>query len=141
MVPCLQVSISCLLSRRNNTLTKYRADVEFVKQKGKRRAFHAGGNSSCRAHIRKHYPLYKQQCKDENIPENHFALPRPLWRALQEAKKNPKAMQQGNLDGAFKAIKGPVEFTREGVLQAVARFVACDDQVCSVRKTRRSLRS
>src|SRR5258708_955657 len=99
------------------------------------KAFHIGGNSSCRTHIRKHYELYKQQCKDGNIPENHHALPQPLWKELQEAKKNPKAAQQGKLDGAFKPIKGPAEFTREGVLHAVARFVACDDQVYTMHRT------
>ena len=60
-------------------------------------------------------------------------MPRDLWKKLQEAKKNPKAIQQGKLDGTFKATKGPGDFSREGVLQAVARFVACDDQVRSVQ--------
>jgi len=108
-------------------LQKYRADGELVKKHRKRKAFHTGGNSSCRAHIRKHYELYKQQCKDGDILENHHALPRPLWKELQEAKKNPKVMQQGKLDGVIKTIKSPLEFTREGVLHAVAKFVACDD--------------
>ena len=116
-------------------LQKYRADIEFIKKHGKRKAFHIGGNSSCRMHIRKHYELYKQQCKDGNIPENHHVLPWPLWKELQEAKKNLKAAQQGKLDGAFKPIKGPAEFTREGVLHAVARFVACDDQVRTMHRT------
>jgi hypothetical protein len=141
MVPSLQVSIGDLLFQSNKSLTKYRANAEFVKKNGKRKAFHTGGNSSCRAHIRKHYELYKQRCKDGNIPENHHALPRELWKELQEAKKNPKAMQQRKLDGAFKAIKAPAEFTREGVLHAVARFVACDDQVRGVHSVQRSLRA
>jgi DNA-binding LacI/PurR family transcriptional regulator len=110
----------------------FRADVAFVKKKGKRKIFHIGGNSSCRTHIRKHYQLYKQRCKEGNIPENHHALPRQLWKELEDAKRNPKAMQQGKLDGAFKAIKESAEFTREGVLHAVTRFVACDDQVRNV---------
>jgi hypothetical protein len=114
---------------------KYRADAELIKKHGKRKAFHTGGNSSCRAHIRKHYELYKQRCKDGNIPENHHALPRPLWKELQEAKNKPKAMQQGKLDRVFETLKSPVEFTREGVLHAVAKFIACDDQVRSAHKT------
>ncbi|KAF8503808.1 hypothetical protein F5888DRAFT_1606440, partial [Russula emetica] len=77
----------------------------------KRKAFHIGGNSSCRVHIRKHYKLYKQRCKDENIPENHHALPQPLWKEIQEAKNNPKATQQRRLDRAFETVKGPLEFT------------------------------
>jgi len=70
-------------------------------------------------------------------------LPRELWKELQEAKKNPKVMQQRKLDGAFKAIKAPAEFTREGVLHAVAQFIACDNQVHGVHSAhsvQRSLR-
>src|SRR6266436_3015376 len=121
MVPLLQVSISGFYRKVTSHLQDCRANVAFVKENGKRRAFHAGGNSSCHAHIRKHYPLYKERCKDLDIPENHYALPRDLWKKMQEEKKNLKAKQQGNLDGTFKAIKGPVDFTREGVLHAVAR--------------------
>jgi hypothetical protein len=113
---------------------KYRANVEFIKKNGERKAFHIGGNSSCRAHIQKHYELYKQCCEDRNILENHHALPQALWKEVQEAKTNPKAMQQGKLDKAFKPAKCPLEFTQEGVLHAVARLVACDNQVtrCAV---------
>jgi hypothetical protein len=109
-----------------------------VRLNRKQKAFHAGGNSSCRVYIWQHFPLYKQQCKNGDIPKNHHALPQPLWRELQEAKKNSKAMQQGKLDGMFKAIKAPAEFTREGVLQAVAWFVACNDQVHSMHRTQQS---
>jgi hypothetical protein len=80
-------------------------------------------------HIQIHYELYKQQCKDGNIPENHHVLPQALWKELQEAKMNTKAMHQGKLDGTFLIVKGPLVFTRECVLHAVARLVACDNQV------------
>ncbi|KAF8495282.1 hypothetical protein F5888DRAFT_1590632, partial [Russula emetica] len=63
---------------------------------------------------------------------NHHALPQPLWKEIQEAKNNLKAMQQRRLDRAFETVKGPLEFTRKGVLHAVARFVACDDQALAV---------
>lgn len=95
-----------------------------------RKAFHIGGNSSCRAHIRQHYELYKKRCKDGNIPENHHAMPRVLWKELQEKKKG---MHQGKLSAVFETVKSSVDFTREGVLHAVARFVACDDQVSKMR--------
>ena len=97
--------------RVTGDLQDCRVNVELIQKYGKRRAFHAGGNSSCRVHIRKHYLLYEQRCKDGDIPENHHALPRDLWRKLQEAKNKPKAMQQGKLDGVFKSVKGPAEFT------------------------------
>jgi hypothetical protein len=96
-----------------------------------RKIFYTGGNSSCRAHIRQHYELYKQRCKDGNIPENHHALPRQLWKHLEELKRNPNAKSQGKLDGVFETLDKPLEFTREAVIDAVGKFVACDDQVCS----------
>ncbi|KAH9041793.1 hypothetical protein EDB85DRAFT_1886448 [Lactarius pseudohatsudake] len=113
-----------------------KADTVLVKKYGKQKAFHIGGNSSCRAHIRKHYELYKQRCKDENIPENHYAVPQVIWKELQNLKANPKAKRQGKLDGPLGSMKGPSphaqEFTQDGVLHAVARFVACGDQVLAV---------
>jgi hypothetical protein len=47
---------------------------------------------------------------------------------MQEAK-NSKGNRQGTLDGMLKAVKAPQQFTREGVLGAVARFIACNDEV------------
>jgi hypothetical protein len=44
-----------------------------------------------------------------------------------EAKKNGK---QVKINDILAKSTAPLEFTREGVLHAVARFVACDDQVC-----------
>jgi hypothetical protein len=62
-------------------------------------------------------------------------MPRPLWRKMQEEKEDmkrgaqKKRGAQTKLDGVFEKQKMPSEFSREGVLEAVARFVACDDQV------------
>ena len=93
-------------------------------------AFFTGGNSSCRAHIRAHYPEYQQRCKEGNISENHHAMPRDLWRQMQAEKNGrPKGKQQ-EIDKMLEKRTGPQEFTREGVIEAVAKFVACDDQVC-----------
>jgi hypothetical protein len=115
------------------TYQYHRGDKELVKCIGERRMFYTGGNSSCRAHIRQHYELYKQRCKDGDIRENHHALPQQLWRQLEEEKRNPKAKRQGKLDGTFEDVDRPVQYTREGVLDAVAKFVACDDQVSDLR--------
>ena len=95
-----------------------------------RKAFHIGGNSSCCAHIWQHYELYKKRCKDGNIPENHHTMPRVLWKELQEKKKG---MHQGKLSVVFETVKSSVDFTWEGVLHAVARFVTCDNQVSKMR--------
>jgi hypothetical protein len=102
---------------------------------GKRKAFHKGGNSSCRLHLRQHYKLYEERCKEANIPINHWAVPREIWRVMQAAKESvqqgvqtKKKIQQG-LD--FENVTGPREFTRAGVLHAVAKLIASNNQVSS----------
>ena len=111
----------------------YRVDENFVKKHGKRKAFHVGGNSSCRAHLRQHYDVYKERCEKENIPVNHWAIPRPIWKKMEEAKEEEergrltKKKQQQQL--GFKKVTGPVEFTRGGVLNAVTKLIATNDQV------------
>ncbi|KAF8486560.1 hypothetical protein F5888DRAFT_1598776, partial [Russula emetica] len=44
-----------------------------------KKVFFTGGNSSCRAHICQHYEIYKEHCKEANIPENHHAIPWQLY--------------------------------------------------------------
>jgi hypothetical protein len=100
---------------------------------GKRSAFFTGGNSTCRAHIRshykkkKHYNVYKERCKEKRIPENHHAIPREILKQIEEEKS--KGKKQTKIDNMLVKSTAPREFTREGVLHAVAQFVACDDQV------------
>ncbi|KAF8885833.1 hypothetical protein BD779DRAFT_1411989, partial [Infundibulicybe gibba] len=55
----------------------------YLARFGKRKCFHVGGNSSCRAHIRQHFKEYKERCEAEDIPLNHHALPRPLYRSMK----------------------------------------------------------
>jgi hypothetical protein len=71
--------------------------------------------------------LYQQRCKENNTPENHHAIPRDIWREMKAGKTKPKGKQQVKLDGMLE--KQQQEFTRDGVTEAVAKFVACDDQV------------
>ena len=97
-----------------------------------------GGNSSCRHHIRQHYLIYQQRCKDGNIPEHHWAIPRSIWKIMEEEKKGKKVVSlamQGTLDGLLISNVAPVVpvFTRENLLHAVTQFVAVDDQVRPVR--------
>lgn len=94
---------------------------------GKRGAFFTGGNSTCRVHICSHYNEYKERCKEDDIPENHHAIPREILKENEEAKS--KGKQQVKIDKILDKATVPREFTREGVLHAVAQFVACDDQV------------
>jgi hypothetical protein len=103
-----------------------------VKAYGKRKAFHKGGNSSCRAHIRQHYELYKQKCEEGNILINHWAIPHDIWKVMEEEKEAEKQgrltkkQQQQTLD--FKTVTGPREFTR-AALHAVTKLIATNNQV------------
>jgi hypothetical protein len=73
--------------------------------------------------------LYQQCCKKNNISENHHAIPRNIWREIKAVKIKSKEKHQVKLDGILE--KQPQEFTRNGVMEAIAKFVACDDQVWS----------
>lgn len=104
----------------------HRDDKEFVGKWGLRKAFHIGGNSSCRQHLRQHWQLYEKMCKENSIPVNHWAVPRGIWRE-KKAEKVGEPTEQSII--GFEKITGPREFTREGVLEAVAKLIATDDQV------------
>src|SRR5271163_3536500 len=99
---------------------------------GKRKALLKGGNLSCRLHIRQHYDLYKQRCETADIPISHWAIPRDIWKTMEEEKEaerrgrlSNKARQQ-QLD--FNMVTAPSEFTRAGVLHAVANLIAINNQ-------------
>ena len=109
-----------------------RVNKEIVKNEGLWKAFFVGGNSTCWAHIHQHYKIYQQRCKDKNIPENHHAIPWPIWKKMQEVK-NGNTMTQLKLDEVVVKMQEPKEFTREGILHAISKFVACNDQVSFVK--------
>ena len=96
-------------------------------QENEKKAFFVGGNSSCRVHICQHYDIYKERCKTANIPENHHAIPRHIYRQMKVSKKGEAV--QSTLDGVLEKPKYAKPYTRKGVAHAVAQFVACDDQV------------
>ena len=109
-------------------LLQLSVDEQFIKLNGKRKAFHKGGNSSCRLHIRQHYPLYKQRCEKDNIPVNHWAIPRSIWKAMEEEKEAGRMNKKLQQELEFKSVMGPQDFTRERV-HAVAKLIATNDQV------------
>jgi len=134
MVQYLQVSQ--LVSEPRHVwylLAPSRANEHFVKLNRKHKAFHKGVNSSCRLHIRQHYDLYKEKCEKAELPINHWAIPREIWKVMEENKELEKQgqltkkKQQQMLD--FKGVTGPHEFTRAGILHAVAKLIATDNQV------------
>jgi hypothetical protein len=110
-------------------LLRCRNDENFVKTNGLRKAFHKGGNSSCRQHIRQHYELYKTKCEKANIPMNHWAIPRPIWKAMEESKAEKAGQLTTQQQLQFQSVTGPREFTRAAVLHAVTKLIATNDQV------------
>lgn len=126
-LPCK--SVQCI-SKEGRGLPEVsnRADDRTVKAKGLRKTFFTGSNSSCRQHIRQHYELYKQKCDDEHILLNHRAIPPQLLKEMETLQEKKK---QTTLDDAVIKLSPPTQFTRDGLLEAVAKFVACDDQVSS----------
>jgi hypothetical protein len=99
-----------------------------------RKALHKGGNSSCRAHIRQHYEIYKEKCEKANVPVNHWAIPREIWKIMEDEKEeakrghsSKKAIQQ---ELNFQVVKGPyTEFTRAGTLHEITKLIAVNNQV------------
>ena len=109
----------------------FRIDPDIVnsKSKGLHKALFCGSNTSCHQHIHQHYAIYQQWCKEQGLPENHRAVPPQILKE-REAMKSPK--KQTTLDLIVTKGKHPAEFSREGVLEAVAKFIACNDQVSQI---------
>jgi len=65
---------------------------------------------------------------------SHWAIPRPIWKVMEEEKEeqergwSTKKQMQQKLD--FKTMTGPHEFTRSGVVHAVAKLIVMNNQVC-----------
>jgi len=101
-----------------------------VKQYGKRKAFFKGGNLTCRFHIRQHYTLYKEKCEAGDLPVNHWAIPRDIWKAMKEDEERvQKTKNEVQQTLNFTAVTGPCEFTRAATLHAVSKLIATDNQV------------
>jgi len=77
------------------------------------------------------FPIYKKRCEKNKIPVAHWAIPQSIWKAMEEEKEAEASgrmtKKQQQLD--FQTVMGPREFTREGVLHAVAKLIATNDQV------------
>ena len=75
--PCKYI-INSSICKEVNSLS-IRANPEFTNAEWKWKVFHTGRNSSCQSHICQHYELYKDLCKQGNIPEQHWAIPCSIW--------------------------------------------------------------
>ena len=76
-------------------------------------------------------PFTRRGVKKKKIPVAHWAIPWSIWKAMEEEKEAEASghmtKKQQQLD--FQTVMGPREFTREGVLHAVAKLIATNDQV------------
>lgn len=100
-----------------------------------RECFLAGSNTSCRNHIRSyHYEEYKARCAAALPPitMNQRCIPADVVSAEAAGKKTKgkKGVQQTL---GFRKAK---EFTWEEVLDAVAKHIACNNQVSKVGRIR-----
>jgi hypothetical protein len=117
-----QVLVSKLISPSSKDPEINRTSIE--------KAFLTGSNTSCRGHIRQHYEYYAKCCKEAGIKESEHCVPRAILRARNSTLK---ALTQTKLDAiATTSESAPKQFSREGTLRAVTKFIACDDQAFEV---------
>ncbi|KIK00943.1 hypothetical protein K443DRAFT_36310, partial [Laccaria amethystina LaAM-08-1] len=62
----------------------------------------------------------------------HWAIPRIIWKKMEEERMGKDVGRQGTLDGFVEKQAGSVVYTRENTLHAVTQFVAVDDQSLSI---------
>jgi hypothetical protein len=123
----LQVSLILPIKKELKTYYFFlRIDPNIVKAKGVRKAFFSGSNTSCRQHIRQHYTIYQQRCREEGLTENYRAVPPQIIKE-RELSKSPK--KQTTLNDIVIKEKRQAEFSQEGILEVVAKLITCDDQV------------
>lgn len=70
------------------------------------------------------------KCNEADVPVNHWAIPRDVWKEMEAAKEAKAKLVQKRL--AFEVVSLPKEFTRDGILQQVTKFIAVDDQVRTI---------
>lgn len=128
MVQTVQVSVSFSVLIIVGVDDYSREDPRFLTRHGLRKAFISGSSSTYRAHIRStkgHAEVYEERCTKDNV-EMH-------WLAVPE-KEKPDNQQK--LDAIFKRkdtnAKAPQEFSKRALLEAITKFIVCDDQVSSV---------
>ncbi|KAF8236928.1 hypothetical protein L208DRAFT_1217724, partial [Tricholoma matsutake] len=62
----------------------------------------------------------------------HWAIPRIIWKKMEEERRGKKVGRQGTLHGFVRKQVGPIVYMHENVLHVVTQFVAVDNQSLSV---------
>jgi hypothetical protein len=131
MVHDLQVSAQLQRQKKQSLTWQSRAALEkgipsnTRSKKTLKSCFLLGSNSTCRGHIASfHFEEYEKRCNAATPPItiNFRCISETVVKAKKEAKKQ--------MSLKFPSVKAPEEFTRGGIVSAVARHIACDDQVC-----------
>ena len=104
-----------------------------MKLNGKRKVFLKGGNSSCHFHICQHFALYKERCDEAGIPVAHWTITWPIWKVMEEekavAERGIMMKKKGQQLLDFASVVDPCKFMRAGILKAVAKLIATNNQV------------
>jgi hypothetical protein len=133
MVQYLQVSTHDASLEKKKLTWQCREETENTMKNGMRpkrklrACFLLGSNSTCRGHIAgHHFDEYEKRCNAAAPPIalNFRCIPEAVKKARREAAKSRQSLLK------FPSMKMPTEFLREAILEAVARHIACDDQVC-----------
>ena len=121
-----------LLDRKMKTYLEHREGTKKAMREGRwlkrtlRACLFLGLNTTCQGHIASHhFEEYKKRCKAMTppIPLDHQCISEAMKMVRWVANK----MRQLTL--SFLSTKMPTEFTREGIMEVVARHIACDDQI------------
>lgn len=113
-----------ILISRNNPKIK--------ASKGARAGWFTGSNTSCRRHIASvHYKEYVIRCKRDGLKEQNAAVPRKIQEecAAAAAGVSKGKASQTTLDTVVEKVQTPTTFSREAILDGVAKHVVCSDQV------------
>ena len=108
---------------------------ENKKGDAKDQAFLRGGISSCRGHCKQHWEVYKQRCEAKNIALRTDAMPPKVLAEFRRVEAEEAAAARGDVAGAgtldshLTKQLGPREFTVEGALENVAKYITCCDKV------------
>jgi len=132
----MQVKYNLHYPKEENYVHLTRANKSVVEKSGLQAAFVTSSNSTCRYHICQHYKTYSKKCKEAGLPEHHWAIPREIWNEMELKKAGKSTGRQQRIDGLFGEVVAPKEFSWEGILDVVTKFVACKDQVgnCQVQE-------
>lgn len=91
-----------------------------------RGCFLLGSNSTCRGHIAgHHFEEYEKRC-NAAIPKVQLN-----FRCIPDHVKGAKGKgkEKGQMMLGFQKVAPLTEFSRERIVDAVAKHIACDDQV------------